>query len=173
MGRGLALQFKTAFQDNWEAYARACEAGQVQPGRMFVYDRHRLDNPRLIINFPTKRHWRDRSRIEDIDTGLIDLVRLIRERRFRIHRTPKIWRGPLRSGGSTSSGAQYSPGRQGWGKSVAPDSARRYRGRASRTGSVFRPEHSDTAHIPGRHSTIVQRTAMDPSPLRQMTPPRS
>ena len=74
MGRGVALQFKNAFQDNYEAYARACEAQEVQPGRMFVYERHRLDTPRFIINFPTKRHWRGKSRMEDIDAGLIDLV---------------------------------------------------------------------------------------------------
>lgn len=82
MGRGLALQFKTALRDKWEAYARASEAGQVQPGRMFVYDRHRLDNPRLIINLPTKRHWQDGSWIEDIDAGLIDFVRVIRDAGF-------------------------------------------------------------------------------------------
>ncbi|MBW8302851.1 MAG: macro domain-containing protein, partial [Brevundimonas sp.] len=93
MGRGLALQFKTAVRDNWEACARACEAGQVQPGRMFVYGRHRLDNPRLIINFPTKRHWRDGSRIEDIDTGLIDLVGVIRERKIQSIAIPPLGSG--------------------------------------------------------------------------------
>lgn len=93
MGRGIALQFKNAFQDNWEAYARACEAKDVQPGRMFVYERHRLDNPRFIINFPTKRHWRGKSRIEDIDAGLIDLVRVIRERKIRSIAIPPLGSG--------------------------------------------------------------------------------
>ena len=93
MGRGIALQFKNAFQDNWEAYARACESREVQPGRMFVHERHRLDNPRFIINFPTKRHWRGKSRIEDIDAGLVDLARVIRERKIRSISIPPLGSG--------------------------------------------------------------------------------
>ncbi|MBA3042859.1 MAG: macro domain-containing protein [Alphaproteobacteria bacterium] len=93
MGRGIALQFKNAFQDNWEAYARACEANEVQPGRMFVHGRHRLDNPRFIINFPTKRHWRGKSRMEDIDAGLIDLVRVIRDRKIKSIAIPPLGSG--------------------------------------------------------------------------------
>ena len=53
----------------------------------------------------------------------------------------------------------------GKGGKVCRPRQRRYRGRASGTGSVFRPEHSDTARIPGRHSTIARPTAMDPPPL--------
>ena len=66
MGRGLALQFKQAFPENFKAYARACERGEVQSGRMFVHDTGRLA-PRFIINFPTKRHWRGASRFSDIE----------------------------------------------------------------------------------------------------------
>ena len=77
MGRGVALQFKKAFPDNFGAYAAACRRGEVVPGRMFVYETGRLELPRYIINFPTKRHWRGRSRIEDIEAGLVDLVRTI------------------------------------------------------------------------------------------------
>lgn len=77
MGKGIALQFRQAFPDNYDAYARAAEKGEVQPGRMFVF--HRLTHPRWIINFPTKRHWRHRSRLEDIDSGLVDLVATIRK----------------------------------------------------------------------------------------------
>lgn len=64
MGRGIALQFKNAYSANFKAYAAACKHGEVQPGRMFVFDTEQLA-PRWIINFPTKRHWRGRSRIED------------------------------------------------------------------------------------------------------------
>ena len=58
MGRGIALQFKKAFPDNFSAYESACRQQQVQPGRMFVYETGQLTAPRYIINFPTKRHWR-------------------------------------------------------------------------------------------------------------------
>jgi O-acetyl-ADP-ribose deacetylase (regulator of RNase III) len=83
MGRGVALQFRKAFPANYKAYKSACDAEQVQPGKMFVHELFRLYNPRLIINFPTKRHWRGDSRIEDIQAGLIDLVKVIQK--YQIH----------------------------------------------------------------------------------------
>ncbi|MFC3980775.1 type II toxin-antitoxin system antitoxin DNA ADP-ribosyl glycohydrolase DarG [Streptosporangium jomthongense] len=79
MGKGVALQFKQAFPQNYRAYKSACADGEVRLGRMFVHDNGRLDNPRYIINFPTKDHWRSRSNINDIEHGLNDLVRVIRE----------------------------------------------------------------------------------------------
>lgn len=74
MGKGIALQFKQAFPDNFSAYAKACRADEVKPGRMFIYETGSLVNPRYIINFPTKRHWRGRSRLEDIEQGLMALI---------------------------------------------------------------------------------------------------
>lgn len=78
MGKGIALQFKQAFPANFKAYEAACEAGEVVPGRMFIFDNKRLINPRYIINFPTKRHWRGKSRIEDIRSGLKALIADVR-----------------------------------------------------------------------------------------------
>ncbi|MDR1530947.1 MAG: macro domain-containing protein [Clostridiales bacterium] len=77
MGRGVALQFKKAYPDNFTAYEKACKNSQLQPGRMFVFENQKLYNPRYIINFPTKRHWRGQSRIEDIRIGLLDLAGII------------------------------------------------------------------------------------------------
>lgn len=82
MGRGIALQFKNAFPENFKAYATACQRHDVQPGRMFVFETGQLTNPRYIINFPTKRHWRGKSRIEDIDAGLKALQAVVRERQI-------------------------------------------------------------------------------------------
>ena len=82
MGRGVALAFKRTFPDNYKAYRTACDGGELQPGRMFVFETDEL-MPRLIINFPTKRHWRARSRLADIDAGLSALVAEIE--RHRIH----------------------------------------------------------------------------------------
>lgn len=73
MGKGIALQFKRAFPDNYKQYRTACEAGEVKLGKMFVTAPTRLGGPRLIINFPTKDHWKSRSRLVDIETGLQDL----------------------------------------------------------------------------------------------------
>jgi O-acetyl-ADP-ribose deacetylase (regulator of RNase III) len=78
MGKGLALQFKQAFPANFKAYEAACHAGKVVPGRMFVFDQGRLINPRYLVNFPTKRHWREKSLIGDIQSGLKALVEDVR-----------------------------------------------------------------------------------------------
>jgi O-acetyl-ADP-ribose deacetylase (regulator of RNase III) len=93
MGRGIALQFKNAFPENFKAYARACKQNEVQPGRMFVFETAGLTNPRYIINFPTKRHWRGKARIEDIQSGLKALVDVIRERNIRSIAIPPLGSG--------------------------------------------------------------------------------
>lgn len=74
MGKGIALQFKNKWPENFRAYAAACAAKEVRPGRMFVFDSGGLVKPNYIINFPTKDHWRSKSRIEFIRDGLQDLV---------------------------------------------------------------------------------------------------
>lgn len=79
MGKGVALQFKQAFPDNYRAYRRAFERGELSIGNMFVFHTGRLENPRFIINFPTKRNWRQKSRLEDIHLGLVNLVEVIRD----------------------------------------------------------------------------------------------
>jgi len=79
MGKGVALQFRQAYPANYAAYKRACDKDEVRIGRMFVWDSHRPGPRRYIINFPTKRHWRSKSRLEDIEAGLDDLVRRINE----------------------------------------------------------------------------------------------
>ena len=90
MGRGIALQFKKAFPENFKAYAGACKLNEVQPGRMFVFETGELAHPRYIINFPTKRHWRGKSRIEDIESGLKALVSEIRQRNIRSVAIPPL-----------------------------------------------------------------------------------
>jgi len=90
MGRGIALQFKKAFPENFKAYEVACKESQVQLGKMFVYDLNRLYNPRFIINFPTKRHWKSKSRIEDIQTGLTDLVTIVQQLQIRSIAIPPL-----------------------------------------------------------------------------------
>jgi len=93
MGRGVALAFKKAFPDNFKAYERACGRDEVQPGRMFVFKTGHLSNPKYIINFPTKRHWRGKSRLEDIQAGLAALVAEIREHGIRSVALPPLGSG--------------------------------------------------------------------------------
>jgi O-acetyl-ADP-ribose deacetylase (regulator of RNase III) len=93
MGRGIALQFKNDFPENFKAYEAACEREEVQPGKMFVFETRTLTNPKFIINFPTKRHWRGKSRMEDIDSGLKALVEEIRTRSIRSIAIPPLGSG--------------------------------------------------------------------------------
>ncbi|WP_224363561.1 type II toxin-antitoxin system antitoxin DNA ADP-ribosyl glycohydrolase DarG [Hyalangium versicolor] len=90
MGKGIALQFRMAFPENYEAYKQACARSEVQPGHMFVVPTGALTGPRFIINFPTKRHWRAGSRLGDIEAGLEDLVRVIREKNIRSIAVPPL-----------------------------------------------------------------------------------
>jgi O-acetyl-ADP-ribose deacetylase (regulator of RNase III) len=89
-GKGIALQFRQAFPANFKAYAAACKRREVQPGRMFVFDTGQMSSPRFIINFPTKRHWRGKSRLADIRAGLDDLVRVLREYEIRSVAIPPL-----------------------------------------------------------------------------------
>ncbi|RZJ94301.1 MAG: hypothetical protein EOO60_03330, partial [Hymenobacter sp.] len=79
MGKGIALQFKEAFDLNYRLYRQACKEQRVRVGEMFVTETHELVGPRFIINFPTKRHWKENSRLEYITDGLEDLKRVITE----------------------------------------------------------------------------------------------
>lgn len=93
MGRGIALQFKEAFPENFRAYAAACKREEVRPGRMFVFELGEFSEPRYIINFPTKVHWRGKSRIEYIESGLEALVAEVRERGIRSIAIPPLGAG--------------------------------------------------------------------------------
>jgi len=83
MGKGIALQFKKKFPENFKAYERACKNEELEIGKMFTVSLDSLTNPRYIINFPTKKHWRGKSRVEYVREGLEDLLREIE--RLDIH----------------------------------------------------------------------------------------
>src|SRR6185295_17892387 len=83
MGKGIALMFKEKFPDNYKAYAAACKRGDIQVGRMFVTESLELSGPRWVINFPTKKHWRNPSKLEWIIDGLNDLRKVITQKGIR------------------------------------------------------------------------------------------
>lgn len=91
MGKGIALQFKQAFPEMFRDYEKACKAGDVRLGKVHVYDLGGLTGgPRWIINFPTKGHWRERSRLTDIEAGLRDLVATVRRLGIRSLAVPPL-----------------------------------------------------------------------------------
>lgn len=90
MGKGIALQFRQAFPDNYKAYKAACDRGEVRLGKIFVFARLRLERPHFILNFPTKKHWRSKSRLEDIDSGLADLVNVVMSNEIKSLAVPPL-----------------------------------------------------------------------------------
>src|SRR4051812_45091695 len=73
MGKGLALSFKRQFPEMFKAYKRACDENSVRTGRMHIWK-----GEKTVINFPTKQHWRNPSRMEWIVQGLQDLVEVVK-----------------------------------------------------------------------------------------------
>jgi len=90
MGKGIALQFKQAFPDNYSAYEAACKRGQLEVGKMFVFCRDTFDDRRIIINFPTKKHWRGKSKIKDIQSGLRALIEVVKSKGIRSIAVPPL-----------------------------------------------------------------------------------
>lgn len=82
MGKGIALMFKERFPDNFKAYEKACENKEIRIGKMFVSENGEFFGPKWIVNFPTKTHWRVNTRLEWIEEGLQDLVRVIRDKKI-------------------------------------------------------------------------------------------
>jgi O-acetyl-ADP-ribose deacetylase (regulator of RNase III) len=77
MGKGIALQFKRVYPVMFKVYESAAKEHAIRLGKVFVWVTGQITGPRCIINFPTKRHWRAKSRLEDIEAGLVDLVQVV------------------------------------------------------------------------------------------------
>lgn len=86
MGKGIAHQFARAFPAMAAAYTKDCKAGLVKLGHVRAYE----ENGRLIVNFPTKDHWRSNSNLEDIETGLRSLREFLVQRRIRAVAVPPL-----------------------------------------------------------------------------------
>lgn len=82
MGKGIALAFKHRFPDNFRQYEDGCARRVVEIGKMFVVVQSSLFNPRWIVNFPTKAHWKDPSHLSWIERGLEDLYRTVIEKKI-------------------------------------------------------------------------------------------
>lgn len=143
MGRGIALQFKETYPDNFKAYEAACARHEVLPGRMLVFETDRLMPPRYIINFPTKRHWREKSRMQDIDAGLRALAEEIRSRDIRSIAIP-----PLGSG----------LGGLDWGQ-VRRHIEEALSGLSDRTIILFEPSEAKGDKRPNRSTNVPAMTA--------------
>lgn len=80
MGKGIALQFKHKYPANFKEYKYQCDKGDIQLGKVFVFHNDLIKKPKYIINFPTKKHWREKSQYQFIDLGLKSLNEEIKKR---------------------------------------------------------------------------------------------
>ncbi|MBA4494365.1 macro domain-containing protein [Paenactinomyces guangxiensis] len=90
MGKGIALQFKQAYPENFSFYERACRENKVKPGKVLVFLTGLFTNPQYIVNFPTKRHFRGKSTLEDIRNGLDDLIKEIQILNIKSIAVPRL-----------------------------------------------------------------------------------
>ena len=93
MGKGLALAFRQHFDLNHRLYVAACQAGELQVGKMFVTETGQAFGPRWVVNFPTKQHWRQPSQLRWVSDGLIDLRRFIAQHQVRSISIPALGAG--------------------------------------------------------------------------------
>lgn len=94
MGKGIALQFKQEFPHNYAMYRDACQKKSLTIGRLLTStDQSLLLGTRTIINFPTKQHWRNPSRYEYIEKGLIALCAFLKTTAIRTVAIPALGSG--------------------------------------------------------------------------------
>ena len=94
MGKGIALQFKNQFPNNYKEYVKACKEGFISIGKLFVFEEDTLLNgKKLIINFPTKTTWRKPSEYSYIEMGLKDLVEIINKYNIKSIAIPPLGAG--------------------------------------------------------------------------------
>jgi len=94
MGKGIALQFKKAYHNNYRNYAEACKRKEVKIGKLFVTkDSNLSSGEKYIINFPTKTDWRKPSEYSYIEAGLNDLINVLSEHNIKSVAIPPLGAG--------------------------------------------------------------------------------
>lgn len=94
MGKGIALQFKNMFPNNFKRYALSCKNKDLKVGQLLVTEEEALlVGKKIIINFPTKTHWRLPSELHYIEAGLTELVKVIKEKNIKSIAIPPLGSG--------------------------------------------------------------------------------
>ena len=93
MGKGIALQFKMKYPENYQFYKKICDQGRMIVGKVLVFEQPSTNHPKYIINFPTKRHWKGKSTIQDISKGLDSLIEEIKNLKIKSIAIPALGSG--------------------------------------------------------------------------------
>lgn len=91
MSSGVSAEFKRFFPQAFTHYRSLCEAGQIEPGRLFF---HQADY-RTILHFPIKRHWRTAATVEIIEAGLQKLSTVWADQGIHTLAIPRFAEGEL------------------------------------------------------------------------------
>ncbi|WP_255284097.1 macro domain-containing protein [Nocardia alba] len=90
MGKGIAAAFRAEFPDMFSDYSEACKRGDLKLGAMHVWEPPVTSTARRVVSFPTKAHWRSPSQIEYIESGMVDLVKVIVDLRINSIALPAL-----------------------------------------------------------------------------------
>lgn len=90
MGKGIAKGVKERYPDVYKEYRSLCDMKQMRPGKILTVPTNELIGAKYIVNFPTKRHWRNNSRLDDIELGLESLVEEIKQLGFKSIAIPPL-----------------------------------------------------------------------------------
>ncbi len=90
MGKGIAFSFKSQFPNNFKIYKKACKEGQIDIGKSLVVKELTPTGEKYIINFPTKKDWKQKSEIEYITKGLENLVNIISQHNIKSIAIPPL-----------------------------------------------------------------------------------
>lgn len=93
MGKGIALQFKIKYPENYKFYKKTCDQGHMITGKVLIFEKKSLGNPKYIINFPTKGHWREKSTIEYIFKGMASLIEEVKRLKINSIAIPALGSG--------------------------------------------------------------------------------
>ncbi len=94
MGKGIALQFKKQFPNNYRIYKEVCEQNALQVGQLLIIEEDSMfSGKKVIINFPTKTNWRLPSEYEYIEAGLKELKKVVLERNIESIAIPPLGAG--------------------------------------------------------------------------------
>jgi O-acetyl-ADP-ribose deacetylase (regulator of RNase III) len=86
MGKGIAAEFKSRYPEMFSEYKERCDRGQFKPGSIWLWKG--LDQ--WVLNFSTKNHWRNPSRLEYIEKGLLEFRKSYEELGIREIAFPRL-----------------------------------------------------------------------------------
>ena len=86
MGKGLALSFKQRYPEMFKRYRKACEKNQLTIGKLMLF----YEPDHWVLLFPTKENWRNPSKLEYLEKGLIKFANTYADKNITSIAFPKL-----------------------------------------------------------------------------------